>query len=69
MDSEFLLKFIGYFPDYRSALSHMLLRLFGQPLLKQLYTLMVGWGMVRWWVYPAGDLVFYYMPTCLRANL
>ena len=31
MDSEFLLKFIVYFPDY-------LLAFFGQPLSKQLYT-------------------------------
>ena len=28
MDSELLLKFIGYFPDYLSALSRTLLRLF-----------------------------------------
>ena len=28
MDSELLLKFIGYFPDYLSALSHMLVRFF-----------------------------------------
>ena len=41
MDSElltFLLKFIEYFPDYLSALSRTLLRFFGQPLSKQLYT-------------------------------
>ena len=25
-------------------------------------------GMVRWWVYPAGDLGFYCMPSCLRAD-
>ena len=28
MDSELLLKFIGYFPDYLSALSRTLLRFF-----------------------------------------
>ena len=39
MDSELLLKIIGYFPDYLSALSRMLLRFFGQPLSKQLYAL------------------------------
>ena len=33
-----LLKFIEYFPDYLSALSRTLLRFFGQPLSKQLYT-------------------------------
>ena len=38
MDSELLLKFIRYFPDYLSALSRTLLRFFGQPLSKQLYT-------------------------------
>ena len=38
MDSALLLKFIGYFPDYLSALSRTLLRFFGQPLSKQLYT-------------------------------
>ena len=41
MDSELLtclLKFIEYFPDYLSALSRTLLRCFGQPLSKQLYT-------------------------------
>ena len=38
MDSEIVLKFIGYFSDYLSALSRTLLRFFGQPLLKQLYT-------------------------------
>ena len=38
MDSELLLKFNGYFPDYLSALSHILLRFFGQPLSKQLFT-------------------------------
>ena len=41
MDSELLtclLKFIEYFPDYLSALSRTLLRFFGQPLSKQLYT-------------------------------
>ena len=37
MDSELLLKFIGYFPDYLLALSRTLLRSFGQPLSKQLY--------------------------------
>ena len=45
MDSELLLKFIGHFRDYLSALSRTLLRFFffffffGQPLSKQLYTL------------------------------
>ena len=39
MDSELLLKFIGYLPDYLSALSRTLLRYFGQPLSKQLYIL------------------------------
>ena len=38
MDSELLLKFIGLFPDLLSALSRTLLRFFGQPLSKQLYT-------------------------------
>ena len=37
MDSKFLLKFIGCFPDYLSALSRTLLRFFEQPLSKQLY--------------------------------
>ena len=37
MDSELLLKFIGYFSDFPSALSRTLLRFFGQPLSKQLY--------------------------------
>ena len=37
MESELLLKFIGHFPDYLSALSRTLLRFFGQPLSKQLY--------------------------------
>ena len=37
MDPEHLLKFIGYFSDYRSALSRMPLLFFGQPLSKQLY--------------------------------
>ena len=37
MDSELLLKFIGYFPDYLSVLSPTLLRFFEQPLSKQLY--------------------------------
>ena len=37
MDSELSLKFIGYFPDYLSALSLTLLRFFGQLLSKQLY--------------------------------
>ena len=32
MESELLLKFIGYLPDYVSALSRTLLRFFGQPL-------------------------------------
>ena len=36
-DSELLLKFIGYFPDYLLALSRTLLCFFGQPLSKQLY--------------------------------
>ena len=40
MDSELLLKFIGFFQDYLSALSRTLLRfLFGQPLSKQLYAI------------------------------
>ena len=41
MDSELLtclLKFTECFPDYFSALSRTLLRCFGQPLSKQLYT-------------------------------
>ena len=38
IDSEPSLKFIGYFPDYLSAFSRTLLRCFGQPLSKQLYT-------------------------------
>ena len=38
MDSELLLKIIGYFPDYLSALSRTLLRFFGQPLSKQLFS-------------------------------
>ena len=38
MDSELLLKFIRYFPDYLSALSRTLFFFFGQPLSKQLYT-------------------------------
>ena len=37
MDSELLLKFFGYLPDYLSALSHTLLRIFAQPLSKDLY--------------------------------
>ena len=37
MDSELLLKFIGYFPGYFSVLSCTYLRFFGQPLWKQLY--------------------------------
>ena len=41
MDSELLLKFIGYFPDYLSALSRTLLRFFGQPLTKQLYIIVI----------------------------
>ena len=36
-DSDILLKFIGFFPDYLSSLSRTLLRFFGQPLSKQLY--------------------------------
>ena len=39
--SELLLKFIAYFPDYLSALSRTLLRCFGQPFSKQLFTF--GW--------------------------
>ena len=39
IDSELLLKFIEYFPDCLSALSRTLLRIFGQPLSKQLYML------------------------------
>ena len=38
MDSGLLLKFIGYFPDYLSALSRTLLHFFGQPSSKQMYT-------------------------------
>ena len=41
MDSELLtclLKFIEYFPDDLAALLRMLLRFFGQPLSKLLYT-------------------------------
>ena len=41
MDFELLLKFMVYFPDYLSALSRTLLRFFGQPLSKQLYTSLV----------------------------
>ena len=41
MDSELLLKFIEYFPDYLSALSRTFLHFFGQPLSKQLYTQVV----------------------------
>ena len=37
IDSELVLKFIGYFPDYLRALSRTLWRFFGQPLSKQLY--------------------------------
>ena len=37
MDSELLLKFNGYFPDYFSALSRMPLLFFVQLLSKQLY--------------------------------
>ena len=37
MDSELLLKFIGYFPNNLSALLRTLLRFFGQPSSKQLY--------------------------------
>ena len=33
------MKFIGYFPDYLSALSRTLSRFFGQHLSKQLYSL------------------------------
>ena len=39
IDSEHLLTFIEYFPDYLSALSRTLLPFFGQPLSKQLYYL------------------------------
>ena len=42
LDSERLLKFIGYFPDYLSALFRTLLRFFGQPLSKQLFNLSNG---------------------------
>ena len=42
MDSELLLKFIGYFLDYLSALSRTLLRCFGQPLSKQLSRILPG---------------------------
>ena len=41
MDSELLLKVIGYFPDFLSALSRTLLSCFGQPLSKQLYDVKV----------------------------
>ena len=34
MDSELLLKFTEYFPDYLSALSRVLFRFFGQPLIE-----------------------------------
>ena len=34
MDSELLLKFIGYFPDYLSELLHMLLRSFWTTFVK-----------------------------------
>ena len=34
MDSEPLLKFVGYFPDYFSALSCMPLHFFGQPFVE-----------------------------------
>ena len=37
MDSERLLKFIGFLPDYHSAFSRTLYNFFGQPLSKQLY--------------------------------
>ena len=37
MDSELLLKFIGYFPDYLLTLSRTIYAFFGQPLSKQLY--------------------------------
>ena len=40
MDSELLLKFIEYFPDYLSALLRTLLRVFGQPLSRQLYIIL-----------------------------
>ena len=42
-----LFKFIEYFPGYLSALSHTLLRFFGQPLSKQLYTDNVVKGRYR----------------------
>ena len=41
MDSDLLLKFIGYFPDYLSALSRTPLRFLGQPLSKQLYVMKI----------------------------
>ena len=49
MDSELLLKFIGYFADYLSALSRTLLRFFffGQPLSKQLYITRVDLLVVK----------------------
>ena len=34
MDSALLLKFIGYFPDYLSALSHTLLRFFWTTIVE-----------------------------------
>ena len=34
MDFELLLKLIGYFPDYLSALSHTLLRFFGTTFVE-----------------------------------
>ena len=40
MDSKVLLKLIGYFSDYLSALSRTLLRSFGQPSSKQLYAIL-----------------------------
>ena len=36
MDSELLLKFTGYVPEYLLALSRMLLSFLGQPLSKHL---------------------------------
>ena len=48
MDSELLLKFIGFFPDYLSASSRTLLRSFlDNPLSKQLYTRVRVWTLGR----------------------
>ena len=49
MDSEHLLKFIEYFPDYLSALSRTLLPFFGQPLSKQLYMACICFSMLARW--------------------